>query len=89
MSNLGYCSQTQFFLRRAPNLQRRIMSLNFSRQKVAEATMFALKTMDVPTQITGHPGHSLPETTEKVAVHLVSVRDIPRSGSGISRHLGA
>ena len=37
---------------------------------------------DVPTQIPGHPGHSLSETTEEGQLHKVFVRDI------ISRRLG-
>ena len=36
---------------------------------------------DVPTQIPGHPGHSLSKTTEKSHLHKVFVRDIPTSGS--------
>ena len=35
---------------------------------------------DVPTQIPGHPGHSLSKTTEKGHLHRVFVRDIPTSG---------
>ena len=34
---------------------------------------------DVPTQIPGHPGHSLSETTEKGHLHKVFIRDIPTS----------
>ena len=48
-----------------------------------------LQIRDVPTQIPGHPGHSLSKTTEKGHLHKVFFRDIPTSGSpdvpGISR----
>ena len=40
---------------------------------------------DVPTQIPGHPGHSLSKTTEKGHLHKVFVRDIPTSGSRMSQ----
>ena len=40
---------------------------------------------DVPTQIPGHPCHSLFKTTEKVHLHKVFVRDIPTSGSRMSQ----
>ena len=32
---------------------------------------------DIPTQIPGHPGHSLSKTTEKGRLHKVFVRDVP------------
>ena len=35
---------------------------------------------DVPTQIPGHPGHSLSKTTEKGHWYKVLVQDIPTSG---------
>ena len=35
-----------------------------------------------PTQIAGHPGHSLTKTTEEGALHKVLVRDIPGRGQG-------
>ena len=40
---------------------------------------------DVPTQIPGHPGHSLSKTTEKGHMHKVFVWDIPTSGPLISQ----
>ena len=40
---------------------------------------------DIPTQIPGHPGHSLSKTTEKGHLHKVFVRDIPTSGSRMSQ----
>ena len=40
---------------------------------------------DVPTQIPGHPGHSLSKTTEKGQLHKVFVCDIPTSGSRMSQ----
>ena len=44
---------------------------------------------DVPTQIPGHPGHSLSKTTEKGHLHRVFVRDIPTSGSRMSQEYPA
>ena len=44
---------------------------------------------DVPTQIPGHPGHSLSKTTEKGHLHKVFVRDIPTSGSLMSQEYPA
>ena len=44
---------------------------------------------DVPTQIPGHPGHSLSKTTEKGHLHKVFVRDIPTSGSRMSQEYPA
>ena len=44
---------------------------------------------EVPTQIPGHPGHSLSKTTEKGHLHKVSVRDIPMSGSVMSQEYPA
>ena len=44
---------------------------------------------DVPTQIPGHPGHSLSKTTEKGPLHKVFVRDIPTSGSRMSQEYPA
>ena len=44
---------------------------------------------DVPTQIAGHPGHSLSKATEKGHLHKVFVRDIPTSGSGMSQEYPA
>ena len=46
-----------------------------------------LQIRDVPTQIPGHPGHSLSKTTEKGHLHKVFVRDIPTSGSGCPRNI--
>ena len=40
---------------------------------------------DVPTQIPGHPGHSVCKTTEKGHLHKVFVRDVPTSGSRMSQ----
>ena len=44
---------------------------------------------DVPTQIPGHPGHSLSKTTDKGHLHKVFVRDIPTSGSRMSQEYPA
>ena len=44
---------------------------------------------DVPTQILGHPNHSLSKTTEKGHLHKVFVRDIPTSGSLMSQEYPA
>ena len=44
---------------------------------------------DVPTQILGHPGHSLSKTTGKGHLHKVFVRDIPTSGSRMSQEYPA
>ena len=44
---------------------------------------------DVPTQIPGHPSHSLSKTTEKGNLHKVFVRDIPTSGSRMSQEYPA
>ena len=44
---------------------------------------------DVPTQISGHPGHSVSKTTEKGRLHKVFVRDIPTSGPLMSQEYPA
>ena len=44
--------------------------------------MFATKSRDAPTQIAGHPGHSLSITTKKDAVHKVAVRASQGQGQG-------
>ena len=44
---------------------------------------------DVPTQIPGHPIHSLSKTTAKGHLHQVFVRDIPTSGSLMSQEYPA
>ena len=44
---------------------------------------------DVPTQIPGHPGHSLSKTTEKGHLHKGFVRDMPTSGSLMSQEYPA
>ena len=44
---------------------------------------------DVPTQIPGHPGHSLSKIREKGPLHKVFVRDIPTSGSRMSQEYPA
>ena len=44
---------------------------------------------DVPTQIPGHPGHSVSKTTEKGQLHKVFVRDVPTSGSRMSQEYPA
>ena len=43
---------------------------------------FTKNFQDVLTQIAGHPGHSLPTTTEEGTLHKVFVRDIPGPGQG-------
>ena len=44
---------------------------------------------DVPTHISGHPGHCLSKTTEKGHLHKVFLRDIPTSGSLMSQEYPA
>ena len=75
-------SRSRTRLRIAASIRLRKISPKFSRIKF-------FKIRDVPTQIPGHPGHSLSKPTEEAHLHKVFVLDIPTFGSRMSQEYPA
>ena len=60
------------------NTSERKISPKFSCIKFFQGPTCAPESLDVPTHITGHPGHSLSKATEKCALQKVFVQETPQ-----------